>query len=76
METGFAITAFLALILNLIIPQEIEDEEIPEFTANEADVKKDREEWDRIRGKSVDVRNGGSASGGSPSEPTDDQKKV
>ncbi|RMZ00828.1 hypothetical protein D0862_06591 [Hortaea werneckii] len=48
METGFAVAAFLALILNLILPEEAEDEEIPELTANEADEPDDREEWDRI----------------------------
>jgi hypothetical protein len=50
METGFAITAFLNLILNLILPEEIEDEETPELTANDADDLADKEEWDRIRG--------------------------
>ncbi|KAI7092416.1 hypothetical protein KC343_g18558 [Hortaea werneckii] len=48
METGFAVAAFLALILNLILPEEAEDEEIPELTANEADEPDDREGWDRI----------------------------
>lgn len=55
METGFAITAFLALILNLILPEEIEDEEIPELTADTADEEKDQEEWNKIR-RSVDAR--------------------
>lgn len=55
METGFAITAFLALILNLILPEEIEDEETPELTADHADEEKDMEEWNKIR-KSVDAR--------------------
>ncbi|KAK8210181.1 hypothetical protein M8818_003669 [Zalaria obscura] len=50
LETGFAITAFVALILNLILPEEIEDEEIPELTANTVDEGRDVEEWDRIRG--------------------------
>jgi uracil-xanthine permease len=49
METGFALTAFLTLILNLIIPEEIEDEETPELTANVAEEEKDQEEWERIR---------------------------
>jgi hypothetical protein len=49
METGFALTAFLAVILNLIIPEEIEDEEVPELTANTIDEKEDQEEWERIR---------------------------
>lgn len=49
METGFALTAFVNLILNLLLPEEIEDEETPELTANEADEPGDRAEWDRIR---------------------------
>lgn len=57
METGFAVTAFLALLLNLIIPEEDEDEETPELTANEVDAPADKEEWNRIR-KSVDASNG------------------
>lgn len=51
LETGFAVTAFLALILNLILPEEIEDEETPELTANVADDADDAEEWNRIHGK-------------------------
>ncbi|WPG99426.1 Hypothetical protein R9X50_00224000 [Acrodontium crateriforme] len=47
-ETGFALTAFLSLILNLIIPDEIEDDETPELTADHADEIDDREEWNRI----------------------------
>ncbi|EME44069.1 hypothetical protein DOTSEDRAFT_71765 [Dothistroma septosporum NZE10] len=49
METGFAVTAFLALILNLVLPEELEDEEIPELTANNADDNDDKDEWNRIR---------------------------
>ena len=49
METGFAVAAFLALILNLLLPEEIEDEETPELTANTADEQDDREEWRQIR---------------------------
>jgi hypothetical protein len=49
METGFAVTAFLSVILNLALPEEIEDEETPELTADVADEAGDREEWDRIR---------------------------
>ncbi|KAF2171648.1 hypothetical protein M409DRAFT_17885 [Zasmidium cellare ATCC 36951] len=48
METGFAVTGVLALILNLILPEEDEDEDVPELTANTADDNDDREEWDRI----------------------------
>ena len=47
-ETGFALAAFLALFLNLILPEEIEDEETPELTADTADERNDREEWARI----------------------------
>jgi hypothetical protein len=63
MQTGFALTAFLALFLNLFIPEEIEDEETPELTANEVDGEADVQEWNRIR-KSVDVGPGAGSSDG------------
>jgi xanthine/uracil permease len=49
LETGFAVVAFVNLALNLLLPEEIEDEETPELTANEVDEQGDREEWARIR---------------------------
>ncbi|CAC9893202.1 unnamed protein product [Aureobasidium pullulans] len=49
MEEGFALAAFIALILNLILPEEMEDEEIPELTANTIDAPADEEEWRHIR---------------------------
>lgn len=49
MENGFAVTAFLSLILNLVLPEEIEDEEIPELTANTVDNAGDEEEWRHVR---------------------------
>ena len=49
METGFALAAFTTLILNLVLPEEIEDEETPELTADHTDDVNDAEEWDRIR---------------------------
>ncbi|KAF1843454.1 Xanthine/uracil permease [Cucurbitaria berberidis CBS 394.84] len=49
METGFALVAFINVILNLILSEEIEDEEIPELTANEVDARGDKEEWARIQ---------------------------
>ncbi|KAB8616632.1 hypothetical protein FH972_025967 [Carpinus fangiana] len=49
METGFAVSAFLALILNLVLPEEIEDEETPEYTANAVEEEQDAEEWARIK---------------------------
>lgn len=48
METGFAITAFLSLGLNLMLPEEIDDEAV-EITADHNDEAADREEWERIR---------------------------
>lgn len=48
MENGFAVTAFLALLLNLILPEEIDDETI-DITADEVDVEKDQQEWERIK---------------------------
>jgi NCS2 family nucleobase:cation symporter-2 len=52
METGFAVTAFLALILNLLIPEEIADE-VVDNTANVNEEGHDQEEWERIRRPSV-----------------------
>jgi xanthine/uracil permease len=54
METGFAVVAFVNIVLNLILPEEIEDEETPELTANEVDEPADKEEWARIK-KGSDV---------------------
>ncbi|KIW66314.1 hypothetical protein PV04_05651 [Phialophora macrospora] len=48
METGFAVTAFLSLIMNLLLPEEIEDE-AEDTTANTADLEDDENNWDRIR---------------------------
>jgi NCS2 family nucleobase:cation symporter-2 len=52
-ETGFALVALVTVILNLVLPEEIEDEETPELTANDVDEAKDEEEWNRIRGNKV-----------------------
>lgn len=49
MENGFAVTAFLSVILNLILPEEFEDDEIPELTANTVDQAADEEEWRHIK---------------------------
>jgi uric acid-xanthine permease len=48
METGFAVTAFLSLILNLILPEEVDDEAV-DITANNVDDEADEKEWERIR---------------------------
>jgi len=62
METGFAIVAFLTLFLNLALPEEIEDEETPEITANHADDTADEEEWSRIqKNKEMDSGSGDGA---------------
>lgn len=46
METGFAIVAFVSLVLNLVLPVEIEDEETPELEAEEREeVDGERTEW-------------------------------
>ena len=47
-RTGFAVTGFLALFLNLVLSEEIEDE-ANSITANDADAADDREEWARIK---------------------------
>ncbi|KAF2705661.1 Xanthine/uracil permease [Pleomassaria siparia CBS 279.74] len=64
LETGFAVTAFVNLVLNLVLPEEIEDEETPELTANDIDDAADKEEWNKIqRGQSGKnpIYNGGRA---------------
>ncbi|KEF59053.1 purine permease [Exophiala aquamarina CBS 119918] len=48
METGFAVTAFLSLFFNLILPEELDDEAM-DITANTVDEKDDEAEWERIR---------------------------
>jgi hypothetical protein len=50
------VTAFIAVILNLALTEEIEDE-AASITANEADAADDQEEWARIkRGKDEEIR--------------------
>lgn len=47
------VTAFIAVFLNLVLSEEIEDE-AASITANEVDAADDQEEWARIkRGKAV-----------------------
>ena len=53
LETGFAIVAFINLVLNLVLPEEIEDEETPELEADEADEADElgeRSEWTAGKG--------------------------
>ncbi|KAL8831051.1 MAG: hypothetical protein Q9170_005460, partial [Blastenia crenularia] len=48
-ETGFALTAFVAIFLNLLLQEEVEDEVVDEIvTANTVDEEADKEEWRRI----------------------------
>lgn len=49
-------TAFLAIFLNLILAEELEDETVS-ITANDADATDDEEEWRQIQGKKT--MNGG-----------------
>ena len=48
METGFAVTGFLSMFLNLILPEEIEDE-ASSITANVTDEADDQAEWAEIK---------------------------
>lgn len=60
METGFAVTAFLTLFLNLILPEEIEDETMPELTARD-EHEGDGHAWPAqtdAKGKEIDAENG------------------
>lgn len=52
LQTGFAVTAFLAIILNLLLQEEMDDEIVGK-TANDADAEDDKAEWDRIRRRSA-----------------------
>jgi NCS2 family nucleobase:cation symporter-2 len=52
LETGFTVTAFVALFLNLILPEEIEDG-APTITADTVDVEADPAEWQQISKKTV-----------------------
>jgi NCS2 family nucleobase:cation symporter-2 len=74
METGFAVTAFMSVILNLIIPEEIEDEEVPELTAATVDDEADKAEWAHIRRKSAAARQ--SSDGSRALDITDPEKKA
>ncbi|KAJ9313462.1 hypothetical protein DTO271D3_6325 [Paecilomyces variotii] len=56
MENGFAVTAFLSLILNLLLQEEPEDD-VGVITADLADVADDQREWNQIRHNSAE-RNG------------------
>ncbi|KAK3646951.1 hypothetical protein LTR22_014104 [Elasticomyces elasticus] len=49
-NAGFALAAFLALFLNLVLPDDVEDDFLPELTANNADDENDAAEWARIKG--------------------------
>ena len=42
------VAGFMAIILNLVLPEEIDDETVS-ITANEADAAADAEEWRRIQ---------------------------
>ena len=54
LETGFAVSGFLAIILNLILPEEIEDEDdVRSVTADTTEEERDREEWNQIRRNST-----------------------
>lgn len=44
LETGFAVVAFTTLILNLLLPEEMDDD-IPEITAEDQEGQAEREEW-------------------------------
>ena len=48
LQTGFALTGFIAMFLNLVLEEEIEDE-ARSITANDADAADDAEEWSKIR---------------------------
>ncbi|KAF2847027.1 Xanthine/uracil permease [Plenodomus tracheiphilus IPT5] len=50
LETGFVVVAVVTLVLNLWLPEEIEDEEMPEVEAGEVEGVAGSEEWDKVKG--------------------------
>ncbi|KAL8769782.1 MAG: hypothetical protein Q9209_004398 [Squamulea sp. 1 TL-2023] len=66
-ETGFALTGFVAMFLNLVLQEEVEDHIVDEIqegvmaakTADRNDDEMDREEWARIEKGSGDLEKGG-----------------
>ncbi|KAJ9295849.1 hypothetical protein DTO271G3_5872 [Paecilomyces variotii] len=69
MENGFAVTAFLSLILNLLLQEEPEDD-VGVITADLADVADDQREWDQIRHNNAE-RNGEKGAGVDVDAPPD-----
>lgn len=57
MQTGFAIAGLLALLLNLVLPEEDDDEENPALLANHADDAADNDEWKIIKGDRTSTGN-------------------
>lgn len=60
METGFAVTAFLAIILNLLLPEEDADEETESLAGDVADneVENELEASDNGVSKNGNLKNG------------------
>lgn len=48
LQTGFDLTGFVAMFLNLVLEEEVEDE-ARSITANNADATDDAQEWSKIR---------------------------
>lgn len=69
MENGFAVTAFLSLILNLLLQEEPEDD-VGVITADLADVADDQREWNQIRHNNAE-RNGEKGAGVDVDAPPD-----
>lgn len=60
METGFAVTAMISIILNMVIPQEDEEEEAESLAGDVADMEREmqlEESEGTFRKKSVNVEN-------------------
>ncbi|KAK5070233.1 hypothetical protein LTS08_007907 [Lithohypha guttulata] len=60
-ESGFAVTAFVSLLLNLALPEEVDDE-VVDITADNTDALKDEQEWEQIRRPSQMRKSAGSSS--------------
>jgi uracil-xanthine permease len=59
LETGFAVVALVTVLLNLLLPEEMEDEDVQDITAEDASAER---EWERVQ--AVGVGKGSEDEGG------------
>jgi xanthine/uracil permease len=49
LETGFAVVAFVTVLLNLLLPEEIEEEDAQEITADADEDASTERDWERVQ---------------------------